>query len=218
MFDKNDIIGKRFGRLIVFEYSHARKLPCGKYKHYYKCRCDCGNECICDRGHLKTGHTQSCGCRQKESVIKKNIETATRQGDVVKYKRLYNCWTGMLNRCENKKDVAYHRYGGRGIKICDEWHNWVAFKEWALNNGYSDDLTIDRINVNGNYEPQNCRWADRIAQANNTRANRYIEYKGKVQSLASWCRELHKEKFYDLIRGRLNRGWSIEKAFNEPVK
>lgn len=216
MFDKNDIIGQKFGRLTIQSYSHVRQTPCGVYKHYYNCICDCGNKCIADRAHLKTGHTQSCGCKQKESVAKKNIETASLNGDAVRYKRLHGIWYGMIDRCDKSKTLGYHRYGGRGIEVCEEWHNWFKFKEWALNNGYKDNLTIDRIDSNGNYEPSNCRWADRIAQANNMRSNRRIECYGGVQTLAEWCRELGIN--YDRTRDRLNRGMTPEEAFELPHK
>lgn len=141
--------------------------------------------------------------------------------------RLENTFQAMKNRCYNPNNPAYKNYGGRGIKICDEWNNrevarniqrnntkgFLAFKKWALENGYADNLTIDRIDVNGDYSPENCRWVSRKIQNNNRRNNHYITYNGKTQSLADWCRELCLN--YHKIRSRINKyGWSIEEAFS----
>ena len=128
--------------------------------------------------------------------------------------RLYNIWKCMKERCYYKKHEYYEYYGGRGIIICEEWkENFVAFYNWAINNGYKSSLTIDRINNDGNYEPSNCRWVDKIEQSNNKRSNVMIEYQGKVQSLADWCRELNLE--YRVINSRhcTHPDWPPEKLF-----
>lgn len=140
--------------------------------------------------------------------------------------RLESIFQAMKNRCYNSNNPAYKNYGGRGIKLCEEWNNreiarnvqrnntkgFLAFKKWALENGYTDNLTIDRIDVNGDYSPENCRWVNRKIQGNNRRNNHYITYKGKTQSLADWCRELCLN--YHKIRSRLNKyNWSVDKAF-----
>lgn len=140
--------------------------------------------------------------------------------------RIANTFQGMKNRCYNPNNPAYKNYGARGITICDEWNNkeivkgiarnntkgFLAFKEWALNNGYEANLTIDRIDVNKGYSPNNCRWVDSKVQANNKRNNHYITYNGKTQSLADWCRELKLN--YHKTRSRLNKyGFSVKKAF-----
>lgn len=140
--------------------------------------------------------------------------------------RLESIFQTMKNRCYNSNNPAYKNYGGRGIKLCEEWNNreiarnvqrnntkgFLAFKKWALENGYTDNLTIDRIDVNGDYSPENCRWVNRKIQSNNRRNNHYITYKGKTQSLADWCRELCLN--YHKIRSRLNKyNWSVDKAF-----
>jgi hypothetical protein len=136
----------------------------------------------------------------------------------------------MKKRCYYTKAIQYKSYGGRGIKICDEWNDrtvirisgirytkgWLVFQKWALENGYTDKLTLDRIDVNGNYEPSNCRWVTKREQANNRRNNKYISYKGKTQSLADWCREL--KLSYNLMQCRIYCGWSAEKAFETPLK
>lgn len=140
--------------------------------------------------------------------------------------RLSSIYRAMKRRCYYSKDKRYASYGGRGIKICDEWLNpeiiitekgrssrgYITFKEWAISNGYKDNLTIDRIDVNKGYSPENCRWVDLETQANNTRRNKYVTYKGKTQTLPQWCRELKLD--YNKIRQRIfTYHWSIDKAF-----
>ena len=128
---------------------------------------------------------------------------------------LYSHWIAMKGRCLCKKQPYYKNYGGRGIKVCDEWlHNSLSFFEWSYKNGYIEDagLTLDRIDVNGNYEPSNCRWVSRKTQCNNKRNNHYITYKGRTQTLAQWCEELNLN--YGTIKSRINRDhWTVEKAF-----
>lgn len=127
--------------------------------------------------------------------------------------RLYNIYQGMTKRCYYPDNQNYKYYGGRGIVICNEWKsNFSAFKKWALENGYQDNLTIDRINTNGNYEPSNCRWVSMKEQCNNRTSNHLITYKGKTQNLKQWCEELNLN--YGIMESRINRyKWSIEKAF-----
>ena len=130
--------------------------------------------------------------------------------------RLYNIWSGMRKRCNNENSDAYHNYGGRGIKVCKEWgESFEVFYKWAIEKGYRNDLSIDRIDVNKGYCPENCRWADRVTQANNTRFNLYIEFRGKIQSAEMWGKELGFPR--GLISRRLRKGWDIERALTEPV-
>lgn len=134
-------------------------------------------------------------------------------------RKLYRRYIHMKERCYDPNDKRYHRYGGRGIKICDEWlgeHGFENFYDWSMSNGYTDDLTIDRIDNDKGYSPDNCRWATQLVQANNTRKNIYIQYQGKTQSLPDWCRELNLE--YSMIYLRYKRGWSIDRMFNEPKR
>ena len=214
---ETDIIGKKFGRLTVKSYDHKEKRKNGEgYNHYYSCICDCGNECIVGRNQIKYGNTQSCGCIRSEQLAQRNKETGVLHGDSVKHKRLYHIYNGMKERCYSTQSKSYKYYGAKGITICEQWLNdWNSFKEWSLNNGYTDDLTIDRIDVNGIYEPNNCRWVDNKTQANNKTDNKYLTYKGETKTLAEWCDELKLP--YHTIKARLNKlGMSVEEAFETP--
>ncbi len=127
--------------------------------------------------------------------------------------RLKICWKNMRQRCNNPNFTYYRNYGGRGIRICDEWSDYAAFEKWALANGYNDSLTLDRIDTNGNYEPSNCRWATMKTQANNKRNNRLITINGKTQTASQWADELGVN--YGVVRNRLHDGMPIDKAFNQ---
>lgn len=197
------IVGKRFGLLTVIERTNERV---GK-SCLFKCKCDCGNETIVQRGHLISGATKSCGCLKG-----KNFRTHGDTGT-----RLHNVWRGILARCNNPNVRCYERYGGRGISVCKEWqdeHGFENFKKWALENGYSDNLTIDRKNVNGNYEPPNCKWSTTKEQNNNTRRSVKLTYNGKEQTIAQWAEELGVS--YSMLYARIKKGWSTEKALTTP--
>ena len=153
---------KKFDRLTVIEYA-------GKFK--WLCVCDCGNKHICYGGDLRQGKVKSCGCLRNERV-KEAIGTHHSSKE-----KLWYVWNDMRYRCEKRRHHAYKHYGERGISVCEEWHNYMKFKEWAITNGYTTGLTIDRINVNGNYEPSNCQWITRAEQVKNTRRNLDIDLK-----------------------------------------
>ena len=169
---------------------------------YVEVVCDCGTTKYIKFSHFKDGSTKSCGCLIREFGLSRKT---------ISNRRLYDIYHSMLARCNNLKTSNYEDYGGRGIKVCEEWSNFKNFETWSLNNGYSDDLSIDRIDNDGNYSPENCRWADKITQANNTRTNKFVEYKGETKTIAEWCRELGLPPARTYAR--LRKGWSAEKAF-----
>ena len=132
-------------------------------------------------------------------------------------KRLYSILSGMKSRCFSKNNPNFNNYGGRGITICQEWiDNFCSFEKWAIENGYNNDLTIDRIDVNGNYEPNNCRWITNKEQQNNKRDNVFLEFNGKKQTMMQWVRELGVG--FRMIENRIKRGWSVEKTLTTPPK
>lgn len=178
-----DITGKRFGRLLA-----VRKTRIKERKTYWLCKCDCGKEVEVCVSHLIDGHTKSCGCISLERIAKVNYKNGLSQS------RLGRCYHNMKNRCYWEHSEMYKYYGERGIKVCDEWLNketgLVSFCSWAMSHGYADDLTLDRIDTNGNYEPSNCRWVDLYTQANNKRTTHYVSVNGEVDTVARWSRAL----------------------------
>ena len=174
MANKVDLTGKRFGRLVVLEQAESHIDKKGRKIRMWKCKCDCGNETIVRHGGLQRGTTTSCGCFHKEIVGSLNRT----HGLSANCGRLYPLWKSIKYRCYNKNSKSYSQYGGRGIAMCDEWKNdFLAFHDWAIANGYKEEktdkglniLTIDRIDVNGNYEPSNCRFVTNDVQAKNKR-------------------------------------------------
>ena len=184
-YDKN-LIGKKFGRLkVISDFSK-------NWEHYCVCVCDCGKEKVVNYRALKSGNTKSCGCYLKEKSSQLNRTHG------LSNKRIYKIWKGIKNRCKLETIPCYKNYGGRGICICDEWKNdFISFYNWSMANGYREDLTIDRIDVNGNYCPENCRWATYKEQSRNTRNNHIIEYNGESHCLSEW------EEIYKLKKGFL---------------
>lgn len=191
-------IGEKYGRLTVLDNTQ------GCYK--ILCKCDCGVIKTYQSGNLKSGATRSCGCL-------KNLGNNLKHGD--RHTRLYKIWKAMRERCNTKSCSAYKNYGARGIKVCSEWNDYLTFKEWALSSGYTDELTIDRINVNDNYEPSNCRWATYKNQANNTRHNHFVTFNNETKTISEWADILGVKPH--LILNRIRRGWSVEDALFLPA-
>lgn len=208
-----DIAGKKFNSLTAIKFEYNRQSPSRKTA-YWSFRCDCGKIIIRARGDVVRNKIKSCGCKHKEYMLLSKKYNGLSSLEC----RLYSIWHDIHRRCYNKKRKEYPNYGGRGIKVCDEWKdNLYSFIEWAKNNGYKPDLTIDRIDVNRDYSPDNCRWVDRKIQANNKTNNHYLTYKGKTQSMADWCRELNLNYF--LVRSRINNyKWSVEDAFEKRTR
>ena len=204
-----DLIGKRFGRLVVIKRVENDKHN----KVQWLCQCDCGNKKIIGSAQLLAGQTISCGCYHKEICVK-NLKN--KNNHKLSKTRLYRIYAGIKERCLNINLKAYKNYGGRGIKVCKEWKNdFMNFYNWAINNGYSDDLTIDRIDVNGNYEPNNCRWVTKKVQNRNTRANRNITYNGETHCVTEWAEILNINR--TILNDRLNKlNWTIEKTLTTP--
>lgn len=161
---KIDLTGKRFGRLTVKGVSHRNE----KHVYYWDCICDCGNRTVVTGNNLKSGNVRSCGCLGRECKPPIQIKHGNlKYGE--KREKLYNIWVAMKQRCYNPNDANYHRYGGRGITVCDEWRNdYSVFKEWCLTNGYKEKLDLDRRDNDGNYEPSNCRFVSHKENLCNT--------------------------------------------------
>lgn len=172
-----DLKGQKFGYLTALYYA-GRKASGKQFKTQWAFRCDCGKIVVMNAGEVKNGRTISCGCKKSSNGHYLGIRNKT-HGKV--NTRLYCIFDKMKQRCLNPHHTAYKNYGGRGITICEEWrHNFQAFYDWAMANGYRDDLTIDRINNDGNYEPSNCRWATAKEQANNRRNTKHKEVVANV--------------------------------------
>lgn len=206
---KINMIGKKFNRLLVIEEAERTKDNHIKWL----CICDCGKKTVVDGRDLRANKTKSCGCLCKEliKINKPHLKHGKRN------LRIYHIWLNMKDRCNNKNNSNYKYYGERGINVCESWQrDFMTFYEWAMANGYQDNLTIDRIDVNGNYEPSNCRWITLEEQQNNKTNSRYITYDNKTYTISSWEKMQGFKR--GLVRDRLKRGWTIERALTEKVK
>lgn len=198
--------GQRFGKLIVLE--RAKNSKSGKAK--WVCLCDCGNKTNVVTCQLTSGKTKSCGCKKMESKNFTHKMSKT---------RLYYIWLDMRKRCYDPKNKSFLNYGQKGITVCDQWKNdFVSFMNWSYQNGYSKELTIDRIDGNLGYSPENCRWANRIVQNNNRKNSVFVEYMGETKTLSEWCRQYGKN--YKTVYQRFKKlGWDFEKSmFNQKEK
>lgn len=201
-----DLTGMKFGRLVVLR----RDFECKKDETRWICKCDCGAVKSINGISLKTERTQSCGCLQAELASKRC--RIYEDSD----KRLHSIWRGMKERCFRKENISYPFYGGRGITVCKEWaKSFIAFRGWALKNGYAENLSIDRMDSNGNYCPENCRWVTAKQQSNNTRRNVFITYKGKTKTVSEWAEITGIKK--ETLADRKRRGWSDSDCIEIPV-
>lgn len=204
-----DLTGQRFGRLTVLYRKDTFKKS-GKKETAYICRCDCGKITHPFAYALKSGNTQSCGCKSLENRVKART-THHKVGT-----RIYRIWRGMKTRCENSNDYHFEYYGSRGIKVCEEWQSFEPFYDWATNNGYTEKLTLERIDNNGDYEPSNCRWATIKEQCNNRRTSRVITHNNVSHTLSEWAEIANMQP--GTLAYRLKSGWDMEKALKTPIR
>ena len=209
-----DLTGQKFGRLTVIEQAYVRKGII-----YWRCVCDCGNANFVNGRKLRDNIIKSCGC-YKSQEFKKRVSKHS-----LSKTKIYKLYHLIKRRCYDKNDSHYNCYGGRGIKMCEEWlNNFSSFYDWAMSNGYKEEIlpngknkwTIDRIDVNGNYEPNNCRWTTIQEQAKNKRTNIYLTYNGETLTQNEWAKKL--DIYAGAIQWRLKKGWSVEEALSTPVK
>lgn len=192
-----DLTGNKYGMLTVLGESGRNK---NKMK-IWRCKCECGNETLVTTNNLKRGHTQSCGCLFNKTMIKHGMCNT----------RLYRIWHNIKQRCNNPNRSCYKNYGGRGIKVCDEWlEDFLNFYNWSINNGYSEELELDRINNDKGYSPDNCRWVTHSENNRNKRNNHYLTYQGKTLTLMEW-QEITGIPYQE-IRRRLINGKTIQEA------
>ena len=199
------LVGRKFTRLEVTSFSH-KKGP----TYYWNCKCDCGNLRKVTRCALISGTTKSCGCLKGE----RGKAFLTTHG--MNNTRLYHIHENMKQRCLNPNTPKFKDYGGRGVKVCEEWNTFELFKEWAYSNGYKEELELDRVNNDGNYEPSNCRWATRKQQTRNKRNNHILEFMGIKKCLVDWA-DLFSIP-YGTLRSRIKHNWTTTKALICPIK
>lgn len=205
-----DLTGKKFNLLTAIKFDEEKSKI--RKQNFWLCKCDCGNSELVsvNATNLRKGYTKGCcACKDKRLKIGN-----TKHG--MKYTRIYRLWRSMKSRCYYPKINGYENYGGRGIKVCDDWQKFEPFYNWAMDNGYSDDLTIDRIDVDGDYEPSNCQWISSKQQMRNMQNTIYVNYKNKEYVLLDLLEELGREEEYNKIRSRIRRGWEIEEALESP--
>lgn len=201
-----DYIGKKFGYLTVMGKSN----PKSSYSNSFLLRCDCGAVIEEKPSKIIKGLKKSCG-KCEYHINRQRID-----GRTVRTPRTHKIWLGMLRRCENKKAAEYKYYGGRGIRVCEEWHDYLKFEEWANSSiGLENNLSIDRIDNDGDYCPENCRITTREVQSRNTSRNAFITYDGKTLCLIDWANYLNID--YKVLCKRYYRGWSVERMLTEPV-
>lgn len=203
---KTMYVGYKVGRLTVTEYLGVY----GRKKKLWRCLCECGKSVIHTTSELNSNKVLSCGCLKLETG-----EKLKKYND--RDRKLYYRWSNMKSRCYKPNNRAYKNYGGRGIKMCPEWENdFYAFRDWAIQNGYDESLSIDRIDVNGDYCPENCRWTTNKIQMNNRRSNRYITIDGVTKTMKEWS-EIYGIR-YQTVQKRIGKGMSEQEAITTPSR
>lgn len=215
-------VGDKRDRLTILE--KYQKFKYGQNITYVKCRCDCGKIVDVKLTSIDGKHTRSCGCMKAEKASQRMKDANTKHGMGDLKNRLYRIWTAMRSRCSNPNVPYYKNYGGRGISVCDEWLDFQIFYDWSMDNGYANNLTIDRIDNDGNYEPSNCRWVTAKEQAQNRKSSLRINATllqafGETKSLPEWLRDPRCQvKSVATIGYRIGTGWSPEDAISKPSK
>lgn len=206
-----DLIGQRFERLTVIGQAEPHISSKGTRRTRWICTCDCGNETIAYGSNLQKGLKKSCGCLEKENQIKPTHGKT--------HTRLFSIWVGMRRRCYDIRRNNYKNYGGRGIKVCDEWlgeSGFQNFYDWATVNGYNDTLTIDRVDGDGNYEPSNCRWVDMETQQNNRRNNHIVTFHGESMTITQMARKYNLNP--NILYRRIQRTKNAEKLLENLIQ
>lgn len=194
-----NLVGDKFGRLTVISLFDRKRSG-----SRWLCKCECGNEHTVFTQNLKNGSVRSCGCQSHPT---KHGMTNT---------RVYQTWAAMKSRCRSQSYHAHKHYAGKGVAVCNEWLQFEAFYEWALKNGYKDDLTLDRVDNSKGYEPSNCRFVTIADQQRNKTSNRIVTFQGKTKSICQFADDIGIARA--TLCNRLSRGWSVEKALTTPVK
>lgn len=209
-YDDPKWIGQKFNFMTIIGVEYTQR------GWYWRCKCDCGEERLSSPYKIINGTTKSCGCKKVDRCHDMTSKYRIKHGG--KKERLYGIWHGMKQRCYDSSCKDFDRYGKRGICVCENWRNdYNAFREWSINNGYDSKKTIDRIDVNGNYAPDNCRWITLEEQNRNKEETIYLEYNGERKSLADWCDDLGIK--YQTVYARIyHNGWSVNRALSTPVQ
>lgn len=203
--DHSELIGKRFGHWLVLSYIDGIRNKRGVCEIRYTCLCDCGTKKDILKSALLQGKTKSCGCMRNDRGEDVRAFNASKLKDV---------YFGMMQRCYYPNAISYKNYGGRGITVCDEWkgrEGRINFYHWSVDNGYSEGLTLERIDNDKNYSPSNCRWATKKEQSNNTRRNHIITFNGETKTLIQWANQLGFTDGGTLLK-RLKYGWTLEET------
>lgn len=195
---QENLSNQKFNKLTAIEFAFKKDN-----KRFWRCICECGNQTFVNVYNLKHNKVRSCGCQKRENLIMRSTKHSMRNT------KIYNVWKGIKSRCYNKNSKAFINYGKRGISMCSEWKNdFTIFYNWSIENGYHEGLTIDRIDNNGNYEPANCRWVDRLTQNNNTRSTKHYIYKGQDYTLSDLSLKFKINR--NTLKSKLRRGVDLE--------